>query len=135
MKLPDLFGGGSKSSASSFNPGDIIKATKMGVSLGRSWRAGIIKRQLKTQGYDPITIASVVAAVKAGEDFDGILATADQAKIARDQANEIRRNPPPVHGSAAWAQPARSVVVCIRTHPWRGYSARTNTWPNTVLAG
>lgn len=102
MKLPSLFEG-NKGASSSFGVNDATNIVKTGFSIGRNIQARRVKNQLKARGYDPVTIASVVAAVKAGEDYEGILAVADQAQQARAKVDEIRRNPPPIHGSAAWA--------------------------------
>lgn len=101
MQLPAIYEPGK--AGSSFSMNDAVSGFKLSLTLGRHFAAGSIKRQLKAQGYDPITIDAVIAAVKAGRSYEGILAAADQAAAARERANELRRNPPPIHGSARWS--------------------------------
>lgn len=103
MKLPTIFEGGQKSSVSNFCVNEVSRVIKTGFSLGRNVQARAVRGQLKDMGYDPITIDNVVNAIKAGQPYEGILAAADEARAARAKANELRRNPPPIHGSAAWA--------------------------------
>lgn len=107
MKIDIFKPGHSKSSG--FDVGGVSKevndVVRLGTSWGRKLRAGSVKRQLQHEGYDPVTIAAAVEAIKAGKDIDDILYAADQAALARAKADEIRRNPPKIHGSAAWAEP------------------------------
>ena len=84
----------------------IQNGARFGWSLGRNVGAWTWRRRLEAEGYDPITIEAVVEAVKAGRDPSGILAAADQAYAARRKQQELRENPPPIHGSAAWAKPS-----------------------------
>ena len=83
---------------------DVNDIYRLGTGLGRKLKAARIKSNLQREGYDPITIAAAVDAVKAGRDIDDIIHAADQAILARAKADEIRRNPPKIHGSAAWAE-------------------------------
>ncbi|MCW2307382.1 type IV secretory system conjugative DNA transfer family protein [Rhodobium gokarnense] len=78
---------------------------RAGLSIGRGMSAWMLRRRLEKEGYDPITIEAAVEAVKAGREPDGILAAAQQAYRARRKLDEMRTNPPPIHGSAAWALP------------------------------
>lgn len=103
MQLPAIYEPGKASSSFSMN--DAVSTFKFSLGLSRHIAASSIRGRLKARGYDPITIDTVVAAVKAGQSYEGILAAADQAAAARERANELRRNPPPIHGSARWSNP------------------------------
>lgn len=83
---------------------EISSTITTGIQWGRWFRAKRAKRELQQAGYDPVTIDTVIAAIKARQEIEGILAAADQATAARAKADELRRNPPPIHGSANWAQ-------------------------------
>ena len=85
---------------------EISSTIKTSISWGRWIRSKRAKAELQKAGYDPITIDAVVAAIKAGQEIDRIIAAADQAAEARKRADELRRNPPPVHGSARWSNKA-----------------------------
>lgn len=104
MKLPSLFEGNQKSSSPNFGINEVSRVFKTGISLGRNVQAHAVKNQLKAEGYDPITIDNVITAIKAGQPYEGLLAAADEARAARAKANQLRKNPPPIHGSAAWAK-------------------------------
>ena len=90
-------------------PLDAFKTTantvRMVIGLNRTLSAWMWRRQLEKERYDPITIEALVEAVKAGRKPDGILAAARQAYAAKRKQEEMRDNPPPIHGSAAWATP------------------------------
>ncbi|MEM5585216.1 type IV secretory system conjugative DNA transfer family protein [Roseibium sp. AS2] len=76
---------------------------RLGVGIHRGAKAWLLRRQLESEGYDPITIEAAVEAAKAGRDHEGILAVARKAYAAQRKQQEMRKNPPPIHGSAAWA--------------------------------
>lgn len=83
--------------------GDIVRSAQMGVQLGRAFSGWGFKRQLEKDGYDPITVDAAVEALKAGRDPKPILDQARRAYALRRKQDELRRNPPPIHGSARWA--------------------------------
>lgn len=103
MKLPPIYEP-PKSSSVGFSVGDASRIVGGFTKIFRASKARGVKRQLENEGYDPVTINQVTQAILNGQDYDGILAVADEAKRARQKADEIRRNPPPIHGSAAWAE-------------------------------
>ncbi|MFN3225428.1 MAG: type IV secretory system conjugative DNA transfer family protein [Hyphomicrobiales bacterium] len=104
MSLPSVFDGGRGASGGGFNPQAIITTAKTSLAVSRTIEANFIKGRLRAAGYDPITIDAVVAAIKEGRSYEGILAAADQATAVRAKADTLRTNPPPIHGSARWAE-------------------------------
>ncbi len=78
-------------------------SARVGFAIGRNVSAWMWRRRLEKEGFDPITIEAVVDAVKSGREPEGILAAARQAYAAKRKQKEMRDNPPPIHGSAAWA--------------------------------
>lgn len=83
---------------------DIVRSVQWGSKIGTAFSAWNYKRQLESDGYDPITIEAAVEALKAGRDPKGILQQAQRAYALRAKQDEMRCNPPPIHGSARWAQ-------------------------------
>jgi len=83
--------------------GDIMRSIQTGVQVGRAISAGSYRRQLEREGYDPITIDAAVEARKAGRDPRAILHRAREAYELRRKQADMRLNPPPIHGSARWA--------------------------------
>ena len=83
--------------------GDIVKNAKTGLKIGRSISAWNLRRSLERQGYDPLTIEAAVEARKTGRNPAAILQRAKEAYAIRDRQAEMRANPPPIHGSARWA--------------------------------
>ena len=83
--------------------GQILKGIQIGYQMGR-WRAAEkAKRKWNEEGFDAITIDAAAEAVKAGRDPTPILEQARRAYELQAKQSEMRRNPPPVHGSARWA--------------------------------
>lgn len=80
-----------------------VKSAEVGLKLGRSFSGWSLKRRLESEGYDPITIDAAVEAVKAGRDPEPLLMQARHAYALRQKQSDIRKHPPPVHGSARWA--------------------------------
>ena len=80
--------------------GDVIRA---GVELGRVISVGGYKRRLEKEGYDPLTIEAAAEAYKARGNPELVLKRARQAYELRAKQSEMRANPPPIHGSARWA--------------------------------
>ncbi len=74
-----------------------------GIKIGRALSGWGLRRRLENEGYDPITIEAAVEAVKAGRSPEPFLIQARQAYALRDKQAALRKNPPPVHGSARWA--------------------------------
>jgi len=95
-----------------FDPGDmfgnelrgITTGAKFGIKIGRGLAGWNLKRRLEEEGFDPITIEAATQAVAAGQDPKPILEQARQAYALRDKQEAMRRDPPPVHGSARWAK-------------------------------
>jgi type IV secretion system protein VirD4 len=79
------------------------QSVKTGVTMGRAFSGWSLKGRLEREGYDPITIDAAVEAVKAGRDPKPILLNAQQAYALRAKQSAMRNNPPPIHGSARWA--------------------------------
>ncbi|QQM32370.1 type IV secretory system conjugative DNA transfer family protein [Martelella lutilitoris] len=87
--------------------GDTIRSSQAMVQtatkIGRNLKAASLRRQLLQQGYDPITVDTVVSAVLKGEPYEGIIAAANRTLALLQQQAELLRNPPKIHGSAAWS--------------------------------
>lgn len=81
----------------------ISRSFQTSLKVGRSIGGWSLKRRLEKEGYDPITVDAAVEAVKAGRDPEAILFQARQAYALKEKQHAMRKNPPPVHGSAAWA--------------------------------
>ncbi|WP_298966442.1 type IV secretory system conjugative DNA transfer family protein [uncultured Roseibium sp.] len=81
----------------------ISTGVKVGAKIGRGVAGWNLKRQLEQQGVDPITVEAAREAVLAGRDPAAILEQARQAYALRDKQEAMRRDPPPIHGSARWA--------------------------------
>lgn len=82
---------------------DIISGAKTGMKVTRSVASWNLRRRLESEGYDPVTVEAACEAVKAGRNPKAILEQARQAYAMRDRQDAIRRDPPPVYGSARWA--------------------------------
>lgn len=81
----------------------ISRSFQTSLKVGRSIGGWSLKRRLEKEGYDPITVDAAVEAVKAGRDPEAILFQARQSYALKEKQHAMRKNPPPVHGSAAWA--------------------------------
>lgn len=81
----------------------ITVSAATGLKLGRAAGGWILKRRLEGEGFDPVSVDAAVEAFKAGRDPAPILEQARAAYEIRDKQSAMRRNPPPVHGSARWA--------------------------------
>ncbi|PTW61692.1 type IV secretion system protein VirD4 [Breoghania corrubedonensis] len=92
--LEGILGGHGKSLAT---------GARIGTQIGRTLTGWSLRRRLEQEGFDPITIGAATEAVAAGRKPDAILEQARQAYALRDKQEAIRRDPPPVHGSARWA--------------------------------
>jgi len=90
-------------SSTGFGGSDVVQFFKQMQTASRWGSAWGLKRKLIKEGYDPITIDAAIEAVKTGRDPTAILAQAEQAYALRAKQSQIRNNPPPVHGSARWA--------------------------------
>lgn len=91
------------SNAPLINTTEIINTVKTAGAWGRTIAANRVRAQLKRQGYDPITADAAAEAVKQGRDPAAVIAAADQARQARQRQAAMKANPPPIHGSARWA--------------------------------
>ena len=83
---------------------DIVGSVERGIRMGRTFSSWRYRKKLETEGYDPLTIEAAVEAVKAGRNPEPILYRAQEAYRVREEQAALRASPPPVHGSAAWAQ-------------------------------
>lgn len=81
------------------------KATKWGFQAGRNWRARRFRAQVEAE-YGPEVADAVEVAVANGKDPAPILERAKRAKSEQAEREALLANPPPLHGSAAWAKPA-----------------------------
>jgi len=86
--------------------GDITRSIQTGIKLGRRIRAWRFRQQLERDGFDPLAIETAVEAYKAGRDPKAILERARRAYDLRRKQDDMRDNPPPIHGSARWADAA-----------------------------
>lgn len=78
------------------------KMARWSYKLGRQWGANRHRQRL-TEEYGPEVAEAAVAAIAAGRDPAPILAQADRLKREAAEREELLKNPPPIHGSAAWA--------------------------------
>jgi type IV secretion system protein VirD4 len=85
--------------------GQFWKAGKWGWEAGRKWRAGRVRAQIEAE-YGAEVADAVEAAVINGKDPTPILERAKRAKAEQAEREALLTNPPPLHGSAAWAKPA-----------------------------
>ena len=89
--------------------GELAKAMKTGVKLGNQialWlRASAARKKLEAEFGREVADA-VVAAIRAGRDYEVILERARQNKRDKDEREHLLKSPPPLHGSAHWATAA-----------------------------
>lgn len=90
--------------SSGFDIKDTVGVFKNTIQVSRTMSAWGLKRRLAKEGYDPHTIEAAANAVKAGQNPEPILIRANEDAKARQKQAELKRNPPPVHGSARWSQ-------------------------------
>ncbi|MGR6465776.1 type IV secretory system conjugative DNA transfer family protein [Rhizobium sp. PAMB 3182] len=83
--------------------GDILTAARSGTQVSRAVLVWNLRRRLQKAGYDPVTIEAACEALAAGRDPRVIVEQAEAAYALRDKQDAMRRDPPPVHGSARWA--------------------------------
>lgn len=81
------------------------KATQWGFQAGRNWRARRVRAEVEAE-YGAEVADAVEAAVANGKDPSPILERAKRAKAEQAEREALLTNPPPLHGSAAWAKPA-----------------------------
>ncbi|MCI5076437.1 type IV secretory system conjugative DNA transfer family protein [Oricola sp.] len=82
---------------------DVARSWQIGANIGTSISGWRLKRQLESEGYDALTVEAAVEALKAGRNPEPILQQARHAYQLRRKQAQMRRNPPPIHGSARWA--------------------------------
>jgi type IV secretion system protein VirD4 len=73
-------------------------------NLGRSWRASNERKKIEG-AYGAAVADAVEAAIKAGRNPKAILEQAEKARQEQAERERLLTNPPPLHGSAAWATP------------------------------
>lgn len=81
----------------------LMTGARIGTQVSRAVTGWTLRQRLEREGFDPLTIEAAVDAVAAGRSPRAILENARQASILREKQTAMRRNPPPVHGSARWA--------------------------------
>lgn len=84
--------------------GDIKKTIDTSIKFARKIEANRASKFYKEQGYDPITIGAIIRAIKAGEPYDDVLASARAVYAAQKAKEEFKKNPPPLYGSASWSK-------------------------------
>ncbi|MCR9121922.1 MAG: type IV secretory system conjugative DNA transfer family protein [Phyllobacteriaceae bacterium] len=82
----------------------LVRSAQIGGKLGSALVGRQYRRQLEAEGFDPFTVEAAVEALKADRDPAPILEQAREAARLRSKQDELRRNPPPIHGSARWAE-------------------------------
>jgi len=92
----NVFGGSS---------GGAVKYFNMGANGARSIQAWSLKRRLTKEGFDIHTVEAAATALKAGHNPEPIIQRALEDARARKQQAELKRSPPPIHGSARWSNP------------------------------
>lgn len=88
---------------------EAAKALRNGFKLGNHvalWmRARAARKQLEAEFGREVADA-VVAAIRAGKNYEVILERARQSKRDREERDNLLKSPPPLHGSARWATTA-----------------------------
>ena len=87
----------------SFIDSSTSKGLKAGWQIGTTLASLFLKNRYLREGYDPTTADSAAEAVKSGRDPTPILEVGRKAEMLRRHKEELRRSPPPLHGSARWA--------------------------------
>jgi type IV secretion system protein VirD4 len=77
---------------------------KFGLKLGRTWRASRARAEA-VKLYGPEVADAVEAAIKAGRDPSPVIQRAEKARKEREERERLLHDPPPLHGSARWAEP------------------------------
>lgn len=72
------------------------------LKAGRHLKAALIRRQIE-QEYDAETAEAVAAAIASGCSYQAILERASKRKAETAERERLLVEPPPLHGSAAWA--------------------------------
>jgi len=77
---------------------------KLGWRMGRTWGANRQREELTAQ-YGAETAEAIVQAIIAGRNTAPIIERAERLKKEKEERDALLANPPPLHGSAAWASP------------------------------
>jgi type IV secretion system protein VirD4 len=83
---------------------------KLGVHLGRRWRASGARKRVEAE-YGAEVADAVETAILNGRDPKAILERAEHARQAALEWERLLADPPPLHGSAAWARPAELAAL------------------------
>lgn len=75
---------------------------RAGWKLGRHVKADRVRRQIEEE-YGAETAEAVAAAIASGRNYDAILERAKKRKAETEERDRLLQKPPPLHGSAAWA--------------------------------
>jgi type IV secretion system protein VirD4 len=75
---------------------------RWGWKAGRHWKASRVRKQIEDQ-YDAETAEAVAVAIVSGRNPKPILERAERRKAECAEREKLLANPPPLHGSAAWA--------------------------------
>ncbi|PHP64695.1 transporter [Zhengella mangrovi] len=84
--------------------GTISQGAKIGWKLGRSWGAERWRKQVEPELGSEVADA-VAQAVKAGRNPAPIIERARKEKAEREERERLLASPPPLYGSARWAEP------------------------------
>lgn len=77
---------------------------RWGWKVGRRWKASRVRASIERE-YDAETAEAVASAITSGRDPQPILENAKRRKAESAAREKLLSNPPPLHGSAAWATP------------------------------
>ena len=91
-------------SSGSFIDSSVTQSAKTGWHIGTTIASWIFKNRYLNDGHDSMTADSAAEAIKSGRDPTPILEAGRQAEENRRTKEALRHNPPPLHGSAQWAQ-------------------------------
>jgi len=84
---------------------DPVRVGKGAVRVGRAMRANSVYAEVAAEfGHE--TAEAVAAAIRAGRNPKPILERATRLKREHEEREALLKAPPPLHGSARWAQPA-----------------------------
>lgn len=82
---------------------EYLQYIRIGISFFRMMQVAYHRPRLKAEGYDPVTVAAVVEAIRGGRSFEAIVHIADQRRAQILKQAILKKTPPPVHGSARFA--------------------------------
>jgi type IV secretion system protein VirD4 len=99
---------------------------RVGWKLGRQFKASQVKARIELE-YDTETAEAVAAAIASGRNPKPILEQADRRKAEAAEREKLLSSPPPLHGSATWAN-AKDLARLLKAR------AQFDT-PSSILLG